>query len=130
MSFENDGDLLSQAAELNKSATEYLDNKYGDGIKSDMLKIYQTDILKYRTQIAETDFKAARSDSLTKKTILEMLDKILQRINGLLTSGVGLGGKRSRKSRRSRRSRRKSRKSKRKRSRRSSRRRHKSKRSH
>jgi len=124
MSHEAEGDLLAEADALNTSATEYLDNKYGDGIVSDGLKQYKTDILKYRTEIAEREFKAVRSDGLTKKTILEMLDKILQRINGLLTSGVG--GKRKRSSRRSRKSKRKrSRKSKR-----SSRRRHKSKRSH
>jgi hypothetical protein len=106
---EYEGDLLTQANNLNGAIKEYLATGQNN---RDALESFKTDIFGYLVDIDSEEFEP-RADRLTKAGIELDLNAHLTTINGLLARGTGKrrkGTKRSRKSRRSNKRKRSSRK--------------------
>ena len=94
---EYEGDLLTQANNLNGAIKEYLATNLNN---TDALESFKTDILGYLVDIGSEEF-GPRPDRLTKAGIEHDLKEHLTMINALLVRG---GGKRRKGSRRNRRS--------------------------
>ena len=103
---EYEGDLLTQANNLNGAIKEYLATNLNN---TDALERFKTDILGYLVDIGSEEF-GSRTDRLTKVGIEHDLNDHLRTINGLLDRG---GGKRRKGKRRSNKRKRSSRKSRR-----------------
>jgi len=94
---EYEGDLLTQANNLNGAIKEYLANNHGDGVSRDALEIFKTDIFGYLVDIDSEEFEEPRPDRLTKAGIEHDLKEHLRMIDSLLSRGVGRKGKKSKK---------------------------------
>ena len=98
---EYEGDLLTQANNLNGAIKEYLATGL---INRDALESFKTDIFGYLVDIDSEEFEP-RADRLTKAGIELDLNAHLRTINGLLARGTGKrrkGSKRRRSNKRSR----------------------------
>lgn len=104
---EYEGDLLTQANNLNGAIKEYLATNLNN---TDALESFKTDILGYLVDIGSEEF-GPRPDRLTKAGIEHDLNDHLRTINGLLDRGVGKRRKGKRRSNKRKRSSRKSRRS-------------------
>jgi hypothetical protein len=99
---EYEGDLLTQANNLNGAIKDFLANNHGDGVSTEGLESFKTDILGYLVDIGNEEFEEPRPDRLTKEGIEHDLKTHLTMINSLLSRAVGRKGKkRSRSSKRS-----------------------------
>ena len=94
MSDDQEGDLLTQANNLNRAIKTYLANNHGDGVSRDALESFKTDIFGYLVDIDSEEFEEPRPDRLTKKGVERDLNTHLSMINSLLSGRGGRKGKR------------------------------------